>query len=168
LQVARLVRVGEIEVAQDLALEQREYHVRRVATVAALLLLVAALLGLLGGKGPFASADVATPTGDAQLTYHRFLQYSSPDELDVRFPRTAGNRASVGFSNDYLASVEIQDTSAQPESVTTSRDRTVYAFAARPGGEVTFSIQPQSIGRKHGVIYGPDGSAAGFSQWVYP
>jgi hypothetical protein len=166
--VARLVRVGDIEVAQDLGLEQREYRLRRAASLVAVGLLLAALLGLLGGRGAFSAAKVATPAGDAELSYHRFLRDSSPDELDVRLPRTAHDRATVGFSNDYLDSMDIQDTSAQPQTVATTAGRTVYTFAARRGGDVTFSIQPQSIGEKHGVLYGPGGSAAGFSQWVYP
>jgi hypothetical protein len=166
--MARLVRVGEIEVPFDPDLEQRAYRVRIVASVVGLLLLLAALLGVLGGRGPLASNDVTTAAGDAQLSYHRFLRYSSSDELQVQFPRVEGDRASVAFSNDYLNAVEVHSTSVQPSSVTSLADRTVYTFDAQPGAEVTFSVEPQEIGHSEGILYGPGGSSASFGQWVYP
>jgi hypothetical protein len=166
--MARLVRVGDIEVPFDPILERRGYRIRMVAAVVGGLLLVAALLGLLGGRGPLAETDVTTAAGDAELSYPRFLRYGSQDELHVQFARTRGDEASVAFSSDYLENVEVRSTSVQPSSVTTLADRTVYTFAAEPRAEVTFSVEPQAIGLSEGVVYGPGGSSASFGQWVYP
>jgi hypothetical protein len=166
--MATLVRVGDLEVPQDLALERRNARIRAVATGAGLLLLVVACLGVLGRSGPLADADVTTPGGAARLSYARYLQYSTSDELSIRFQSADGGRAYVGFSNSYLASVNVQATSAQPTGVTVHPDRTVYAFAVDPPATVTFTIEPQSIGRMDGLVYGSNGTPASFSQWVYP
>ena len=166
--MARLVRVGDLEVPQDLRLERHGHALRRVAAVLGVLVLVAAVLGFLGGKGVFAANTIRTASGGATLTYDRFAQYTSPSELRVHLATGVGGTQRIAFSNRYLDGVEVQQTSAQPLSVTTLSDRTVYAFDVRPPADVTFSIQPQSIGIRKGVVYGPDGSSAPFTQWVYP
>jgi hypothetical protein len=166
--MAQLVRVGDLEVPQDLDFEGRGARVRTVATLAGVLLLVVALLGGLGGSGPLADAEVTTPGGDADLSYSRFLQYGDPDELEIQIRRAHGGRADVAISNDYLSSVDVQDMSAQPLSTTVRGDATVYTFAVRPPAQVTFTIEARSIGRNEGRFYGPAGTVAPFTQWVYP
>lgn len=81
---------------------------------------------------------------------------------------TGEQNTNVAFSRDYLESFEVQSISAEPESVATLGDRTVYTFEVEPGAELTFSVEPQRIGRLEDIVYGPGGSSLSFVQWVYP
>jgi hypothetical protein len=162
--VTRLVRVGDLDVPQDLALERRECRVRQAAAVLGALVLAAGLLGLFGGGGPLSEGQATTADG-VRLTYPRFAQLDTPGELSVRFTR---GPAKVALANAYLQTVRLQPTSVMPTRVTTLADRTVFTFDLHPPAKITFEVEPGSAGPAHGVVYGPDGSPAAFTQVVYP
>jgi hypothetical protein len=161
--MARLVRVGDLEVPQDLELERRDARIRRATMVVAGLILVLACLGLLGGDGVLASRTVSS--GTAELTFPRVLQYSDTAELDVR---VRGRDPAVGFSNGYLDAVEIQSASPPPLRVVAARDRMIYEFDLRPPATVTFTVEPRSIGSVRGIVYDAAGGSAAFGEWVNP
>ena len=68
-----LVRVGDLEIDQDLAAQEHEWQATRIARVVAALVLLAGLAGLLG-HGPLARAHAGESSSGLEADYSRFAQ----------------------------------------------------------------------------------------------
>lgn len=159
------VRVGDIDLPQDLRYERRAYRVRQAASIGFGLLLVGGLLGLFGRSGVLSE----TTASDGALTvgYERFLRAKTPTELEVRLG-AGPESADVAISQGLLEDFRVEGYSVEPESTTALPDRVVYTFAQRPPSRVSFSLEPERAGRHRGTVYGPGGAAVEITQWVWP
>jgi hypothetical protein len=162
--VRQLQRIGDLEVAQDLAFERKQAVTRRVAGVIAAAILVAALLGVFGG-GPL--ADATESSGPLSVDYERFLRFESQGELEVQ-PPTTGGLASVAISSDYLSQFSVGSISPTPATTSVLSDRLVYTFKLAPRGRVTFELTPEKVGKHNGTIWAGDDAHVRISQFVYP
>jgi hypothetical protein len=163
--VSRLVRVGDLEVTQDLAYERRSYRLRLTFAVVFALILLAGLLGVLGRSGPL--SDTTAGTRGLTLGYERFARLKTPTELRIRLD--AGNGATdIGISRGYYDDVRVRAFSVEPEESTTLPERVVLTFAQRPPSEVRIVVEPQRLGRHRGTLHGPGGRRVSFTQWVWP
>ena len=80
--MADVRQVGDLEIAQDLAFQRREWTIQRVAWAVMALVALAGLLGLFGGAGPLTRA--AAGNGALRLDYARFERKHAPTELRLQ------------------------------------------------------------------------------------
>ncbi len=163
-------RVGEIEVAQDLAFQRREWALQRVLWVAIAVLLLAGLAGLFG-SGPLSHAE--TGTAALSLEYERLARLYTPSELKVRIGPGAATDGTVVLWLDraFLDTNKLEAVLPEPEDEEAGGERVIYRFAvAEPGSpiEVTFELEPERVGRVEGRVGLVEGPELAFGQFVYP
>ncbi len=161
-----LIREGDIELAQHLEHERRAFAARKLATVLFVLLIVAALLGLLGRSGPLSDAS-ARDGSRLEVGYERFLRMDSATELEVSIGAGSGP-TELAFSSNYLEGFNVSGFSVEPASASVEADRVVYVFDQSAPSQVTFVLEPEEIGFQSATLYGPGGAELSFDQWVWP
>ncbi len=170
--MSELQRVGRLEVGQDLDFQRREWLVERVGWAAMALLILAGLLGLLGG-GPLARATAGDRGGPVWLEYDRFERYRSPATLRLHLSarQWPEGRARVRLSREYLEGVQVERVVPEPESIEAGPDWFTYVLRVtdptRPPA-VTFDVKPERLWRLEGRIGLADGPELRFGQLVYP
>ncbi len=162
--------VGDLEIDRDLRFQGREWVVQRGGWLIMVVIIVAALLGLLGA-GPLSS--VTAETGPLQLQYLRFERRHAPSELEVSVASSSPDQDQIELwlSADYLTRVEITSIDPEPEEVIAAGDRTVYLFniSNRTGTSVIrFALEPDDPGSSTGSIGVVGGPELAFWQFVYP
>lgn len=70
-------RIGDLDIAQDLEHQRREWVIERIGWAIMALILLAALAGLLG-SGPLSNARIDHPGSHLSAEYNRFERYQSP------------------------------------------------------------------------------------------
>lgn len=166
-----LHQVGDLEINEDLEFEHRSWQVQRVAWAILGLVVLAALLGLLGGGGPLSVAR-AGQGSPLEITYARFARHNNPVEMAVRLrPGAApGDEARLWISSAYLDAVKIERIEPEPAQVVLGADRVTYVFrqGAGEGGRVVLHIMPQHVGRHEARVGLEGGPEHTLSQIVYP
>lgn len=162
--MAEIVRVGDLEIGQDLGYERRALRRRNVFAVIWALILIAALLGIFG-TGPLSSAR--TSDGPLQAEYERFTRFGTTTELSIT-PGGGEGRTNIAISRGYLHDMVINDIQPQPQGATVLPDRIVYTFDAQPPAELKFFSTFREVGAQKATIWGPDGRSLSYTQFVYP
>ena len=75
-------RVGDLEIGQGLDFQRREWAIQRIDWMAMLLVLAAVLLGLFG-RGVFGSVTASESDGSLHFAYDRFDRKHSPTKRRV-------------------------------------------------------------------------------------
>jgi hypothetical protein len=167
-----IVRVGGLEIDQDLDFQRRAWVAQRVGWVLMALFVLAAAVGLLG-SGPLSHARGALP-GVMTLEYERFARFETSESLTVRLDSavTAGEVVRLSLNRDFLDSAKIETVLPPPTRVESAAGRLIYVFAmAEPRVPlvVTFTFEPQEIGVHDGVVRLESRDARiSFRQLVYP
>lgn len=165
-------RLGDLEINQDLAFERRSWQVQRVAWALFALILLAALLGLLGGRGPLSERTVGEGSPLAIRSF-RFARHNSPTELTFELQPGAvpGDEARIWVNADYLDGIQVERIEPEPVQTTLAEDHITYSFMlgeAGASGRIVLHLTPQSLGW-HEVRAGLEGGAEHrFTQFVYP
>ena len=162
-----------LQVDQDLAYQRRQWVAERVGWALMLLIVLAALAGLLG-PGPLNDAEAGQPGDPLYVQYHRFPRHASPGQLmklHLGPQATAGGDVRVWVGREYLDGFRVEKVVPEPERVEAGPDRLVYVFRLHEPGKgvvVRFLMEPDAFGRQHarvGLVGGPELS---FGQFVYP
>jgi hypothetical protein len=164
-------RLASLEITQDLAFQERESLVQRVAWCGMALFLLAALLGLFG-SGLFSTATLGSPDSLA-LRYDRFGRFERPMALHIEIaPRYAqAGEVELHLNRDYQQKVSLQSISPEPLYVEATDEQLIYRFAhsnLQQSLPVVFYIVPEAIGGYHGHIGVGDDEQLDFSQFIYP
>jgi hypothetical protein len=170
--MAAITRVGSLEVSQDLGFQRYQWTTQRWAWLALLLLMAAALLGLLG-HGPLSSMTAGDPGGPLHVEYDRFLRRSDQESLYIQIgpATTSDGTVRLWLDRDYLRKVCLEQVTPPPERSEAGPDRHVFVFrVVDPGAAtlVTFHFEPRQIGPLRGRMGLGDGPALAFDQFVYP
>ena len=165
-------RVGELEIDQDLAFQEREWRTQRVGWVVLVMVMLVALGGLFG-NGPLSWTTVTAPGGALQVSYERFGRRGGPQELTVRAPARSAERGSwhVEVSRDYLASLEVTSITPQPDAAEAVQGAVRYRFAqAAPDAdlEVVLAVTPRAVGSRRGDVRLAGGQPATVTQFFFP
>lgn len=167
-----LHRVGDLEISEDLQFEHRSWVVQRIGWGIFSLILLAALLGLLGGAGPL-SDTTAGEGSPFEVQYERFTRHNNPTEITLRLqPRVVpGQEARLWVNAQYLEAIQIERIDPEPQAIEMSGELVTYIFSlsdSGAGGRVVLHILPQAIGR-HDIRLGVEGGPEHqFSQIIYP
>jgi hypothetical protein len=164
---------SELEISEDMNYQRRTWIVERAGWIVLGATLLAALLGLFGGGGFVASAEVATDSGALSMHYDRFWRVESPTHLRVVVRPAAENDSAVRIwiARDYLEALSLTATTPQPDRVATAADRYVFEFPLADPGEaatIVLDVEPREPGRLRGEIGVEGGDSLSFSQFIYP
>ena len=165
-------RVGDLEIEEDIQTQRRVWMVQRVFWGIALLVALAALLGLLGGSGPLNRAIAGAAGAPIQVKYPRFGRLDAPMSIPVTLqPRRGEDEARVWISREYLDAMDVETIRPEPNAQQSRADGVTYVFDW-PGGNqpttITFFVQPVRWGRVTGRIGLPEGTTLDVRQFVYP
>lgn len=171
--VPGVVRVGDLEIDQDLAFQRREWTFMRVAWIVLALFLVACAAGIFGGYGPLRTGKATAAGEPLTVEFDRFARYRAPSELRFVFAPRASEHGEVqlALSSDYTSEIVPDSITPQPDQVEASGGRTLYTFkVADPGDELTVLFRI-AIARS-GIVTGRAGTSAAlpisFRHFVYP
>jgi hypothetical protein len=163
-------RVGDLQINQDLDFQRRTWAVQRVAWAVMLLVLAAAVAGLVG-PGPLSEVTVGAADAPLRLEYNRFERYQAPAELRLHLKPAAAGEARVWLSQEFVGSVEIDEVTPEPAAVEAAADRLTYVFrvadASRPV-PVTFRFEANAFGPVRGAVGLDGGPQLEFPMFVYP
>lgn len=163
-----LVRVGSLEIDQDLRYQRLEWRIERVGWMLGGLLLLAALAGLFG-SGPlsWASAGGGTPL---QVSYERFLRYGAPNRLTVLAESGPGGVLHIDVSSAYLSRMRVNQVFPEPSRVASSPAWTRFEFEAAPRGrsEIVLDLEPARRGRAEATLRLDGQAPVHVRQFVYP
>lgn len=167
-----VIRVGDLEIAQDLRFQGRSWAVQRLTWAAMAGIIAIALLGYFGA-GPRSDGRVVSANGAYSVEYARYGRYRAPEAVRVAISGGAveGDEARVHFDRRYFDGVEVQAVLPEPESVEVGGDEVIYAFKLLDRGEpatVIFNIRFDDIGRKRAALKLAGHPGVSFSQFVYP
>lgn len=165
-QATSQARSLELEV--DMAQQQLEWRLQRIAWVVFYGLLAAIVLGLLG-QGPLSEARVGSARDPLHMDYQRFLRHRTPDTLHVTL-MPSGDTASLLIEREYVKRAGLQTVTPQPLRTLSEDGALVFIFAARAGMpvEVELDIRAERVGTLAGWIAVPGRDKLRFSQFVYP
>lgn len=159
-----------MEIQEDPAYRRLFWKIQRAGWLAMMLVVAAGLLGVFG-RGPLSRASVEDAQAAWRLEYERFGRYESlqPLRLDVQ-PGNA-RQTSVWLDQGYLADVRVDRIVPEPVREELSADGILYVFEWQPGqrpGRITFYVTFERLGLVEGRIGRTPALAQAFSQFVYP
>lgn len=168
----RLQRVGDLELAQDLAFQRQQWRVQRIAWAGMAVLVLAALLGLFG-RGPLSRTSASTAGVPLTIDYDRFVRAGDRTDLVLHLgPGSAdGPRLRCWLASDYLDRLQLEQITPRPEAIEVGPSRHVFVFLRTDGEEqarVVFHFQPTRMGPLSGRAGCGDGPEVVFSQFCYP
>jgi hypothetical protein len=175
-----LKRIGDLDLAQDLRFERREWIVQRVAWAGMALILVAALAGVFG-DGPLSRVVARSPSGRAVLHYQRFIRNHAPADLRITISGAMverSGRASVLLSREYFGSMRLKAVTPQPAETQITPRGFVYAFllpSRADPADIVFHFDVERVGPVSGLVSlwrvgeAPEpADTIAFEQFAYP
>ena len=175
--MAEMKRVGDLEVAEDLKAQRRNWAFATLGSAVMIMVALAGLLGLFGGAGPLNRATVGDQNDTLYIQeYERFLRFGKPTTLHLSLDTAADVESTeirLWINREYLKSIQIQEVDPQPDTVVVTPERLVYSFNAKEGSEdrpteVTFELEPDETGTLAGRVGLDGGASRTFEQFVYP
>ncbi len=168
--MAKIQRVGSLEIDQDLDFERRQWSVQRAAWVLFLVILLAGLAGLMG-EGPLSGVEASN--GSLTVQYDRFVRAHALTQIDVKLSpaATSAGQVTLWLSQDYLEKFELQGVMPEPAEMALANDKVLLRFVTdSPAQPVTViaSLEPTSPGAAPGAIGVVDGPEIDINQFVYP
>ena len=170
--MSELKRVSGIDIDEQMEYQWREWRVHRIGWVIFALILVAALLGLFG-QGPLSHASAGERGSELALNYERLDRYRAPSQLDITLGPNVSQEGKVrlALNQGFLARVEIERISPEPESVEAGPDATTYVFrVAAPDqpAQVRFDFEYEKFGPTQGEVRLEGGPTLRFDAFVFP
>jgi hypothetical protein len=159
-----------LEVDQDLEFQRRDWTFERAGWVAMLVVVVAALLGLLG-DGPLSRAAGTTADHSLRVEYGRFERHGARARLTlfVRRDSTAGSAASLWIADEFLRGISLEHIEPQPVRQVSVGDRTLFDIAvAGDSARLTLSFTPLALGARRLELGLMGREPLTLSQFVYP
>ncbi len=160
-------RVGDLEIGHDLDFQRRSWRVQRVAWLAMILIVIAALLGLFGGEGVLNQAVLGDPGAALRVEYHHFDRVLDQTHLRLEVSGTA----RLWITNSFLEHLLIEAIVPEPKQMIAGDERTTLVFElaeAEPFGAVVIYYKPQRVGLVSGQIGVDGGVTYAFQQFIYP
>jgi hypothetical protein len=168
---APIIRIGDLEINQDLRVQKRMWKIERIGWVAMAIIVLLGAAGLFG-HGPASYTTAGEESGPLQIEYERFGRHQSQSRLSLHV-HTLPTEGPVSFwiNSAYLKNIEIQDMTPLPLKTTITGDGVLFhvdAAEQETPGLITLYFQFHSIGWLTGEFQMPGASSLKIRQFVYP
>lgn len=166
--MARIRKVGDLEVPTDLHMQRATWAIQRGAWLAMAAIILAGILGLFGG-GAFGRTTVEQ--AGMRVEYERFCRLASPTTVDVRIEASSEGEARIWVARGYIDRAGIERVEPTPARVESSDDGLTYVVTATTPGKPTrvrFHLRPDRPGPLGGRIRAEGGVVLEFNQFVHP
>jgi hypothetical protein len=164
--------INSLELEEDAEFERRSRQLQRAGRALMFLMLVAALLGLLGGPGVLSTTVASQEPEGLRVRYRRFERFATPVtlQIDLAQVRAADGKVRLRWKQEYLEGFEILHVLPQPQSVIATWPHLLFVFeTVNPRSvRLTFHLKAQRMGLFHGEIASDDLPSLRFTQFVYP
>jgi len=165
--VSDLIRVGGLEIDQDLGYQRLEWRIERLAWVLGALVLLAAAAGLFG-SGPLSSTEATA--GPLRVAYERFLRYGATHRLRLSVDTGDRDLLRIQIPSEYVSRMRVERVFPEPRRVVVRGDwvRCDFVVVPRSRAEIVFDLEPARRGLARGAVRVAGEPAVRFSQFVYP
>lgn len=166
-------QVRGLQVDEDIGYHRRSWRTQRIGWVIMALIVVATLLGLLGGDGPLNQPVAGQRGGELWVEYDRFMRSLGPTELRIHLDQLRPDERTVRllFDGHYLQAIHVERIEPEPRQQWASPEGVVYEFDVadtEPAIEIRYDIEPEHIGLLHTPIVKLDGPTVMMKSFVYP
>jgi hypothetical protein len=146
------------EIAEDRAFQERFWVVERIAWIGFVVLLAAAVSGLMGSGGPFSRGEAAA--GDTRIDYPAHARWEAGEEMNVHLTGPSGERR-LALSQGFADAFEIDDIQPPPTRVEADANGQSLVFLATGPDpmQVRIAMTPRSPGLVRYIVT-PHGQAA--------
>ena len=165
--MSELHRVGDIDIAQDLDFQRREWTFQRIGW---LVLSAITLFALVGGcgRGFLARATTQSAGRELVLRYDRLARHQAATKLEIDLAAKGGDTVAIWLDEQYIHGLEIRSISPEPERMVPGNGRITYHFVVETDPRITFLITPDKFWRRTGRLGIQDGPSVRFRQFVFP
>ena len=168
---APIVRIGDLEINQDLRVQRQMWKIQRIGWALMASLVVLGLVGLFG-HGPASRTSAGDRQGPLWVEYERFGRHQSSSELRVHIRATDTSKPiSIWIGPDYAAHVDIQQIIPAPLRNMLADHGLAFEIAAadpHEPGVITLLLQFRDIGWVTGEIRSPGSDPVPIRQFIYP
>ncbi|GAA4697678.1 hypothetical protein APR04_004501 [Promicromonospora umidemergens] len=159
-----------LDIEQDEGFQRREWVWQRSGTVLLVLIVMAALAGLLG-TGPLSWTERDSADGVVTVAFDRVTHHEADDSMTLAFGPEAvsGGTVTVELTGAWPGGVDVQGISPEPTEQRIAAGGLVLEFAVEDTDhlEVTVGFRPQEYGMLRGEVT-VAGRSVSFSQFVLP
>jgi hypothetical protein len=164
---------NRLDLEEDHHFRRRFSQAQNVVWVLMFLFLVAGMLGLLGGAGPFASNTIGDAGNHFTVEYPRFLRNRAPIDLAIYIHAdiVANQSVSIEIDRHFIERYDIHYINPEPSEVHASDQTMIYVFEIGDldtRTSITFNMQPERFGYAEGTIRLEGESEVRFWQFIYP
>ena len=165
-------RVGDLDIEQDVAFEEREWLVHRLGLTMMAIVVLAALAGLFG-EGPLSLQTVANGDDGFSVTYERFGRRGKRTEVVVKARRDLVRRDELQVQLDtaYMENMQLEQVTPQPDKVVRTSEGNLYTFLVdgrSPIVSVTYTFTRDSMGPWSGTIAIPPAGSVELFHFYWP
>lgn len=151
--MAKPGRVAGLDIAEDIAFHRRFRKVERAGWGVMIVLVGAALAGLLG-NGPASRASLQQ--GAASVRYERVVHHGSPAALSFAVSGAApsGPHVAIALDSDYVSAMALEHIVPEPLRVESSAAGvTTFVFATGDGTlRARFAFRPDHVGVRASAV----------------
>jgi len=165
-------QTASLESAANLRRQKREWIAERCGKVLMLLIVLAAILGLLG-PGPLTWSTQVSSDQSIHAEHHRVQRYQAPAELviQVASKEEQASTAQLGLSRSLIDQVTIESIIPRPQTVTSHGDQLLYSFSRATGADelrVVIRYQNNDFGWCKYSVTSLEGQTLALSHFVCP
>jgi hypothetical protein len=168
---APIVRIGDLEINQDLNVQRRMWKIQRIGWAAMALIVVLGMAGLFG-HGPASRASAGDRQGPLWIEYERFGRHQGSSELRLHVHAADTSQPiSIWIGPDYAGHVDIHQIIPSPVRSTLVDQGFAFEIAAsdqHKPGVITLLLQFRDIGWVVGEIRSPGADPVPIRQFIYP
>ncbi len=166
---APIVRIGDLEINQDLAVQARMWKIQRVGWAVIGVIVLSGLSGLFA-HGPLSYTTGGDRHGALWVEYERFGRNQASSELRIHV-RPASDPVRIWIGPDYTAKVDI--LRIVPEPAISRVDGAGFTFEVAAMGKdepgtITVNLQFHAVGRMAVEVRSPGSPAIPIRQFIYP
>lgn len=143
-EMARTKQVAAgLEVNEDRAWQEKFWTAQRIAWIVMALIILAALAGLTGKGGPFASKTVNL--GVATLEYPRITRWQSDEQVTVRLAPSAPETVEIILSREFVELLSVESIEPEPDKVKATATGHHYTLETTGSGERVIALNVRAM-----------------------